>query len=111
MDVAKLYAVVSVADIDRAHDWYSRLFGRKPDVTPMPSDHEWHVGNGGVQVVADATRAGKSMLTVIVSDLEQTRTALQSHQLVLGPASTGDYVSYAQILDPDGNTVTFAQPK
>jgi hypothetical protein len=31
----------------------------------MANVYEWHFGNGGMQLVDDATRAGSSMLTVI----------------------------------------------
>lgn len=36
----------------------------------MGEVYEWYFGDGGVQLVDDAKRAGNSMLTVIVSDLE-----------------------------------------
>lgn len=46
------------------------MFGRAPDLHPMGEVYEWYFGDGGVQLVDDAKRAGNSMLTVIVSDLE-----------------------------------------
>ena len=36
------------------------------------------------------TGRGKSMLTVIVPDLEASRAALRSRQLLLGPSTGGD---------------------
>lgn len=108
MEVAKVYAVVSTADLARARDWYARLFGRDPDLSPMPEVREWHFGDGGVQVVDDAERAGRSMLTLIVRDLDAARGALQSRGLAL--ASGGDFARIAQIADADGNHVTLAQP-
>ena len=110
MQPQKLYAVISTANLDRAREWYGKLFGREPDLTPMAEVHEWYVGDGGLQVVDDAERAGRSMLTIIVDHLESTRADLQSRSLLLGPVSSGDFASTAQISDPDGNLVTFAQP-
>lgn len=49
-------------------------------------------------------------LLVIVGDLEAARSALQSRQLSLGPASGGDCARIAPIADLDGNQITFAQP-
>ena len=63
----------------------------------MAEVYEWHFGDGGVQLLDDSTRAGNSMLTVIVPDLEASRAALQSRQLSLGPSSGGDFARIAQI--------------
>lgn len=110
MSIAKAYAVVSTADLVRAREWYSRLFGRAPDLTPMAEVHEWYFREGGVQVVDDPSRAGRSMLTLIVTDLAGARTDLQSRNLALGPQSGGEFAMIARISDPDGNQITFAQP-
>ena len=76
----------------------------------MAEVYEWYVGDGGVQLVDDAKRAGNSMLTVIVPDLDAARGALQSRHLSLGPSSGGDFAPLAQISDLDGNPITLAQP-
>lgn len=110
MTVSKVYAVVSTAQLSRAHEWYSRLFGRASDLHPMAEVHEWHFANGGVQLVDDASRAGRSMLTVIVSSLDAARAEMQTRDLLLGQATGGDFATIAQIRDPDGNQVTFAEP-
>jgi hypothetical protein len=108
--ITKVYAVVCTAQLGRAHQWYARLFGRTSDLHPMAEVHEWHFLNGGVQLVADAKRAGRSMLTLIVSDLDAVRADLQSRDLSLGPPSGGDFAIVAQIRDPDGNQITLAEP-
>jgi hypothetical protein len=108
--VDKVYAVISTGHLDQSKEWYTRFFGRAPDLHPMAEVYEWYVGAGGVQLVDDATRAGQSMLTVIVPDLEDCRRALQSRQLTLGSSSGGDFARIAQITDVDGNQVTLAQP-
>ena len=109
MTVDKVYSVISTGRIDQSKEWYTRLFGRAPDLRPMTEVYEWYFGDGGVQLVDDTTRAGQSMLTVIVPDLEASRRALQSRQLALGPSSGGDFARIAQT-DLDGNQVTLAQP-
>ena len=110
MTISKIYAAISTKDLDQAQQWYSRLFGRPSDLHPMDEVYEWHFGTGGVQLVADAKRAGSSMLTLIVGNLEASRSTLQSRGLSLGPASGGDFATIAQISDPDGNQITLAQP-
>jgi hypothetical protein len=108
--ITTIYAVISTARLARAHDWYARLFGRRSDLHPMSDVHEWHFPNGGVQLVADAGRAGSSMLTLIVNDLDAVRADLRSRRLSLGPASGSDFATVAQIRDPEGNQITFAEP-
>jgi predicted enzyme related to lactoylglutathione lyase len=110
MSIVKAYATVSASDLGRAKAWYEKLFGRGPDLTPMVEVHEWYFGEGGVQVVDDPGRAGRGMLTLIVDDLESTRGGLTQRGLALGPSSGGEFARIAQIEDPDGNLVTFAEP-
>jgi catechol 2,3-dioxygenase-like lactoylglutathione lyase family enzyme len=110
MTVSTVYAVISTANVDAARDWYERLFGRAADREPMAGVLEWYFGSGGVQLVADAQRAGCSLLTMIVSSLERTRADLRIRRLTLGPATAGDMAAIARIRDPEGNLITFAEP-
>ena len=110
MQVRKVYAVVSVANLDIARAWYTQLLGRPSDRHPMAEVHEWYVGDGGLQLVADPARAGGSMLTLLVDNLDVARRDLAARGLVLGPAFGGDFATVAQLRDPDGNQVTIAQP-
>ena len=110
MTFSTVYAVVSTANLEAARDWYERLFGRSADREPMSGVLEWYFGSGGVQLVADAPRAGYSLLTMIVSSLERTRADLRIRRLTLGPASGGTIATIAQIRDPEGNQITFAEP-
>lgn len=110
MSTTKAYAVICSADLEKAKAWYGKLFGRKPDRTPMAEVHEWYFGDGGVQLLDDAQCAGRTKLTLIVSNLEETRAGLTKRGLTLGPASGGDFATVAQIEDLDHNIVTFAEP-
>lgn len=110
MRINKVFAVMSSGRLDEARAWYSRLFDRPADLHPMANVYEWHFGDGGMQLVDDATRAGSSMLTLLVPDLDALRDALGRRQLTLGPTSEGDFARFAQIADRDGNQITCAQP-
>jgi uncharacterized protein YndB with AHSA1/START domain/predicted enzyme related to lactoylglutathione lyase len=111
MAIAKIYGVVCTANLATAKAWYTRLFGRAPDLSPMSEVHEWHhERTAGLQLLADGIQAGHSKLTLIVSDIEETRAALSARGLALGTSSAGDFATVAQIADPDGNIITFAQP-
>jgi predicted enzyme related to lactoylglutathione lyase len=110
MSTVKAYAVVSTGNLANAKDWYAKLFGRDPDRSPMAEVHEWYFGEGGVQLLDDAERAGSSRLTLIVDDLDETRSGLQQRGLTLGPESGGDFATVAEIKDKEGNVITFAKP-
>ena len=69
MSTIKAYAVICTADLEKAKAWYGQLFGRKPDRTPMAEVHEWYFGDGGVQLLEEAHCAGRTKLTLIVSDI------------------------------------------
>lgn len=111
MPIDKVYGVICTADLASAKEWYTSLFGRAPDLTPMAEVHEWYYGDAaGVQLLDDAARAGQSRLTLIVDDLEGARAGLGARGLALGKASGSDFATVAQIEDRDGNVITFAQP-
>lgn len=77
MSVNRVLAGVAVADVDAALPWYERLFGRPADALPMAGLAEWHFASGGVvQLVASAERAGRSLLTLDVDDLERELEAM-----------------------------------
>lgn len=111
MAITQAFACICVADLANAYDWYRRLFGTEADASPMPTLYEWHFGDGALQLVNDPSRAGNSLLTVIVDDLEETRADLEARGLSVAAAAQGDFARFAQISDPEGNLITLAQPR
>lgn len=111
MRVHRLFAVVCVSDLERSVEWYGRLFGRDADARPMDGLAEWHHGEGsGLQLVQDAEKAGRSLLTVVTPSLLGARRDLSARRLDLGPSLEGDFGVLAQMSDPDGNRITVAEP-
>ena len=108
MRVEHVLAVVPVADIERAEEWYEALFGRPADNRPMPTLVEWQVtGAGWVQVTLDTQRAGSGRLNLAVNDLAATRDELRTrgvHSAEIQPVNKG--VELSATSDPDGNAIT-----
>jgi catechol 2,3-dioxygenase-like lactoylglutathione lyase family enzyme len=106
-----LFAGVPVADLDVARGWYERLLGREPDLVPNESEVAWQVAEAGwVYVVADAARAGRALVTVIVDDLDGLLAGLVERGLEPGAVETyGNGVRRAEIRDPEGNRIAFGQ--
>jgi hypothetical protein len=72
---------------------------------------EWHHGgSAGMQLFENASAAGKSTLTLIVSGLRDEYHRLDSRGLHPSPIESGDQVSLIRLHDPDGNLVVLAQP-
>jgi predicted enzyme related to lactoylglutathione lyase len=111
MTITNVFAELTVADFDAAIAWYGRLFGRPADRRPMYGLADWQITEtGGVQVFRDPTRAGKGLLTLVVDDLPRQVEDLTSRGLAAGAIERGTAVQFASIVDPEGNTITFAAP-
>jgi predicted enzyme related to lactoylglutathione lyase len=114
MSVNRVLAGVAVADVDAAVPWYERLFGRPPDALPMEGLAEWHIRAGGiVQLVANADRAGGSLLALDVDDLKHELASLRERGLDAGALddTTSDKVLFATTTDPEGNGITLVQQR
>jgi predicted enzyme related to lactoylglutathione lyase len=108
MPVNRVLASVAVADVDAALPWYEQLFGRTADALPMDGLAEWHVPSGGVvQLVASAERAGRSLLTLELDDLERELAVMRERGLDVGALddTTSDKVLIATTTDPKGNAI------
>lgn len=111
-DIEYLFAGIPVADFKSAIEWYTAVFGRPPDVI-VREDHEsmWSLlDKAWVYVVHDPERAGRSLVTILVDDLERHAAALQSRGIggIRRETLPGVYMK-AILTDADGNTVTFAE--
>jgi glyoxylase I family protein len=114
MPVNRVLAGVAVADVEAALPWYERFFGRPADEQPMQGLAEWHVPSGGVvQLVANAERAGSSLLTLDFEDLQTELAAMRDRGLDAGPLddTTSDKVLIATTTDPEGNAITLVEQR
>ena len=107
MAIEHLLAVVAVSDLRTSRDWFSSLFGRRPDNEPMPTLAEWQVVPGGwVQVFCDPDRAGSSLLNVAVDDLDAHIADLRQRGLNPEAAVEANKgVRLSTVTDPDGNLI------
>lgn len=111
MSIKRVYAEIAVADLDAALAWYARLLGRPADAFPMDGLAEWHfAGTGGIQLFRDADHAGAALLTFAIDDLEGYGAALAERGLPVGAITTGEKARFVAVTDPEGNTITLAEP-
>lgn len=107
--ITYVLAIVPVADIAAAREWYARLLGREPDNNPMDSLIEWQLADHGwLQVTADPARAGTAQVNLAVDDLAGQVSEIVSRGITpseIQPVNKGVELYPAQ--DPDGNVITF----
>lgn len=72
---------------------------------------QWRSRDGaGLQLVLDAGKSGRSLITIVTPVMDRARTRLAAASLQLEPDIQGDFGIIAQITDPDGNRITLAEP-
>jgi catechol 2,3-dioxygenase-like lactoylglutathione lyase family enzyme len=110
-EIEVLFAAVSVADFDGALDWYTRLFGRQPDITVHNTEVMWRILDGAwLYVVLDRDRAGNSVVTLSVRDLDTTAARIAARGVRTDSFDqVGDAGRKATFRDPDGNVISFAE--
>jgi predicted enzyme related to lactoylglutathione lyase len=106
-----LFASVPVTDLQAALGWYEALFGRSADIVPNENEVMWCVaGNGWLYVIEDPQRAGRTVATISVRDLDQFAADLASRGIIVGPIeAVGDAGRKANVVDADGNVISWIQ--
>ncbi len=110
MAFTQVSAEMMVSDHDSAVEWYARLLGCEPDRRPMEGLAEWQITDtASIQVFADPSKAGTSVVTLGVDDLDGHARPLAERCLELDRQTTSRGQQLGSIGDPDGNLVVFAQ--
>jgi predicted enzyme related to lactoylglutathione lyase len=112
MAVTEVFAGIAVADRDAALAWYERLFGRGPDLIPNDNEAAWQLTDTGwIYIVGDPDRSGRSLVTLLVDDLEEHVAELAGRGVGTGEIDVvPGVVQTTVITDPDGNTLQMGQP-
>ena len=109
MPIEKVFAHISCSNLESSIPWFTKLFGRKPDESPMEGLAEWHQNNqAGFQLFQDPKNAGHATMTLGVSDLDSQHSRLAELKLQPGPIEEADYVNIVRIRDPDQNLIVLA---
>ncbi|WP_432932163.1 VOC family protein [Microbispora sp. CA-135349] len=111
MRMDTLFAGVAVEAFPGAVEWYARLFGRTADVVVADNEVMWRVADTAwLYVIEDAGRAGRSLVTISVSDLDQAVAELGARGISSGAIETvGDAGRKATVTDPEGNAIALIQ--
>lgn len=110
--IEHVFAGIAITDYQASLKWYVTLFGRAPDVIAVEGrEAMWQLADKAwLYIVRDTDRAGKSLFTILVSDLDASLGALSARGMYLPEIETepGKF-RRAVLIDPDGNTIAFGQ--
>jgi catechol 2,3-dioxygenase-like lactoylglutathione lyase family enzyme len=109
--ITYLVAGVPVSGLDAGIDWYTRFFGRAPDMR-AGEEMLWAIDQRAwVFIEPNAAHAGTGRITFEVAGLDALVERLAAHGIDHDrsrPYSNG--VRHVKIPDPDGNALAFAEP-
>jgi catechol 2,3-dioxygenase-like lactoylglutathione lyase family enzyme len=109
--IVGLFAGVPVSDLDAGIDWYTRFFGRPPDLR-VGDEVLWDIDEHATLFIEpNPARAGAGRITLSVSGLDALLERLADERIGHGPIETySNGVRHVNVPDPDGNTIAFAEP-
>jgi len=109
--ITHLIAGVPVSDLDAGLDWYTRLFGREPD---LRAGHEllWDVDEHATLFIEpNPAHAGSGRITFAVRGLDGLLAQLDAAGIAYEAVETyANGVRHVKLPDPDGNAIAFAEP-
>ncbi len=109
--ITHLLAGVPVADLDAGIDWYTRFFGRPPDMR-AGDEILWDVDEHATLFIEpDTALAGAGRITFAVAELDALLEGLAARHIDHEPIETySNGVRHVNVPDPDGNRIAFAEP-
>jgi predicted enzyme related to lactoylglutathione lyase len=109
--ISHLFAGIPTGDYEHAVAWYERLLGRPPDILPMAGEAMWSAtGSASIYIVTDPDRAGQTVVTLAVHDLERLLAGLTERGIEAGPVEeVGRSGHKATVTDAEGNRIAFVE--
>lgn len=108
--VKDIITVIPVSDLARSKAWYSKLFGKAPDLEPFPGNIEFKLGGAWVQVSKGTVKPSTWNLQIEVHDLAREHSRLRDHGIVTSQIGTSPgVITWFDVSDPDGNSMRLFQ--
>lgn len=111
MAIQEAFTGVAVADLHSALAWYERLMGRQPDMIPNDNEAVWQLsGKAWLYIIGDAQRAGKTLITFIVDDLDGHVAEFNERGISFEFVEKDSKIyRRVAVTDPEGNTFQFTE--
>jgi catechol 2,3-dioxygenase-like lactoylglutathione lyase family enzyme len=107
----QLVAGVPVSDLAASIDWYTRFFGRPPDLR-VGDEVLWDIDEHATLFIEpNVERAGAGRITFAVAGLDAFLERLDAEGIEYEAIETySNGVRHVKVPDPDGNAIAFAEP-
>jgi hypothetical protein len=111
MDINYVFACMAVVNRDQAAAWYELFLGRPPDFLPNEAEAVWQVADtASIYVVVDPDRAGHSVVTLVVDDLDATLAEIAEHGIATGAIEEISGAGRKSVItDLDGNSLSLVE--
>ena len=110
VEVREIITEISVSNLERSKEWYTKLFGKGIDLEPFKGNLEWRLGGGWVQISEGKVRPSSWGLRVEVRDAVREHVRLHRAGIDVKEVKTvPDTILYFGIRDPDDNDILFFQ--
>ena len=108
--ITSLYAGVPVTDLDASIVWYTRFFGRPPDMR-AGDEILWDLDEHATLFIEpNAAHAGSGRITLGIVGLDALLERLVTEGIDQEPIETySNGVRHTKVPDPDGNAIAFAE--
>jgi catechol 2,3-dioxygenase-like lactoylglutathione lyase family enzyme len=109
--ITALIAGVPVSDLDASIDWYTRFFGRPPDMR-VGEEILWDIDEHATLFIErNSAQAGAGRVTFAVAGLDALLERLAAQRIEHEPIQTySNGVRHVKVPDPDGNAIALAEP-
>ncbi len=110
IDARETITEIHVSDIKKSKEWYSRLFGKGPDLEPFPGNVEFKIGGAWVQIVEAEVKPSSWTILFEVRDLARERERLRENMIdATEIKSSPNVISWFDLKDLDGNEMRWFQ--
>ena len=110
IDARETITEIQVSDLAKSKEWYSRLFGKGPDLEPFPGNVEFKIGGAWVQIVEGEVKPSSWTILFEVRDLSRERERLRRSNIAATEIKTSpNIISWFDLADPDGNAMRWFQ--
>jgi glyoxylase I family protein len=110
IDAREAITVIKVASLAKSRNWYSRLFGKGPDLEPFPGNVEFKIGGAWVQISEGKVLPTSWSFQIEVRDLQSERERLREAGIAATDIGTAPgVISWFDLKDPDGNAMRWFQ--
>ncbi len=108
--VKETITVIGVSDLEKSKEWYSQLFGKRPDLEPFPGNVEYKIGGSWVQISKGIVKPSSWRFEIEVYNLQHERERLRKAGIMATEIQTSPgVISWFDIADLDDNKMRWFQ--